>query len=561
MEDEGHQKKKEKESQATLLVKLATERCQMCRDEQGEGYVKIKMGDHSEFQKVRSAAFRKWMRYEFLTREGKTPSSQALQDAIEHVEAICDLSGSSVMPRIRIGEFSESFYLDIGAQDWMPIVINEDGWKPTFLMHGSSVSFVRPKGFLPLPVPKLGGDIEQLRDFLNVGSADDFILVVSWLLKALEPNGPFPVLVITGEQGSAKSSMAKILKTLIDPSAAIFRSYPREERDLVIAAANSWILTFDNMSGLPAWLSDGLCRISTGGGFSTRQLYSDRDEVIFNDTRPMILNGISDIVARHDLIDRCLFITLPPIPDSKRKSEKELNEAFAKAHPYILGSLLTAVCAGIQNRSNVVLERRPRMADFAEWVCACEPMLPWKEGSFIWAYDTNRATIHKAALENDLFASSLLEWFKDQKKWEGKASELLQAVEDDISNYEEKKADKIRRIRGWPTDATRTSAKLRKLSGFLRRVGLEVEFPDRTKKGRKLVIRRIYENSVTSVTSVIPEEKQASSGDAEGDAEKPGDAELFSSVIKKPNDFKEGDANDTDDAESEFLSDDDGIPF
>ena len=127
-------------------------------------------------------------------------------------------------------------------------------------------------------------------------------------------------------------------------------------------------------------INDALCRISTGGGFCTRQLFTDREEIIFNDTRPVIMNGIADIVSRHDLIDRCIFVTLPAIPDERRKLEKEMNEAFVEAHPRILGALLSAVSTAIKNRSKVKLERRPRMADFAEWIVAAEPGFPGNPG-------------------------------------------------------------------------------------------------------------------------------------------------------------------------------------
>ena len=124
------------------------------------------------------------------------------------------------------------------------------------------------------------------------------------MLAVLRPHGPYPVLVLSGEQGSAKSTFSKILRALLDPNAAPLRALPREDRDLFIAATNSHLLTFDNVSGLPSGISDTLCRLATGGGFAVRQLYTDQDEVIFDAPRPVILNGIEDIVTRPDLADR-----------------------------------------------------------------------------------------------------------------------------------------------------------------------------------------------------------------------------------------------------------------
>ena len=99
-------------------------------------------------------------------------------------------------------------------------------------------------------------------------------------------------------------------------------------------------MTFDNVSGLPSWISDTLCRLATGGGFAVRQLYTDQEEVIFTATRPIILNGIEDIVTRPDLADRGLFLQLQPISEASRRTEAEFWQAFRQDCPKILGALL-----------------------------------------------------------------------------------------------------------------------------------------------------------------------------------------------------------------------------
>src|SRR5271166_2330593 len=88
------------------------------------------------------------------------------------------------------------------------------------------------------------------------------------------------------------------------PNVAPVRALPREERELMIAANNGHVLAFDNLSSLPGWLSDALCRLASGGSFALRRLYTDADEVLFQAARPAILNGIEDIITRQDLADR-----------------------------------------------------------------------------------------------------------------------------------------------------------------------------------------------------------------------------------------------------------------
>jgi hypothetical protein len=140
-------------------------------------------------------------------------------------------------------------------------------------------------------------------------------------------------LALSGEQGSAKTALTKMLRALVDPNLAPVRAAPREERDLFIAANNGHLLAFDNLSDLPAWTSDALCRIASGGSFAVRQLYTDREEVLFQAARPIILDGIDDVITRPDLADRAIFLTLPHVTEHRRRAEKECNPPVSTACP------------------------------------------------------------------------------------------------------------------------------------------------------------------------------------------------------------------------------------
>src|SRR5206468_1138077 len=178
-----------------------------------------------------------------------------------------------------------------------------------------------------------------------------------------------------------KTVLSKLLKALIDPNAAPVRSLSREERELMIAANNGYLLAFDNLSNLPIWLSDALCRLASGGSFAVRQLYTDDEEVLFEAARPILLNGIEEVVSRPDLGDRAIFLTLPPVGEAQRRPESELWREFEIARPRMLGALLDAVVHGLRTVGRVHLDRLPRMADFALWAAACEPTL-WPAGTF-----------------------------------------------------------------------------------------------------------------------------------------------------------------------------------
>jgi hypothetical protein len=259
--------------------------------------------------------------------------------------------------------------LDLADAPWRAVEITPDGRE---VISRPQVRFRRAAGMLPLPMPVRGGSIEALSSFLNLSDRNDFILVIAWLLTALRHRGPYPLLAVSSEQGSAKTVLSKVLRALVDPNPAPIRTAPREERDLFIAANNSHLLAFDNLSDLPAWLSDALCRLASGGSFAVRQLYADREEVLLQAARPVILNDIEDVVARPDLADRAIFLTLPHLRENRRRPEQEVWRDFLAARRYILGALVEAASYGLRNLPKVRLERLPCMADFARWVTACE---------------------------------------------------------------------------------------------------------------------------------------------------------------------------------------------
>ncbi|HTE19408.1 MAG TPA: hypothetical protein VK689_13620, partial [Armatimonadota bacterium] len=330
--------------------------------------------------------------------------------------------------------------------------------------------------------PERGGSIEDLRSFVNAEAAE-FPLLVAWLVAGLRPTGPYPPLELRGEQGSAKSTTARVLRSLIDPNRAALRVEPREPRDLAIAAKNGWIVAFDNLSHLPVWLSDGLCRLSTGGGLGTRRLYTDDEEALFDAQRPAIWTGIGEIALRSDLVDRGLFLTLPRI--KRRRTEQEFWEEFARAQPRILGALLDAVATGMRNLPTTFLDELPRMADFALWVTAAEEALPWPAGTFMKAYLGNRREANLVALEGCPVAGLIRQHLGKCPGgvWEDTAQELLDALAALPG------AEASVKQKGWPANARALKVLVTRLAPNLRASGIEVQFPPRS--GNRKLIRLV----------------------------------------------------------------------
>jgi hypothetical protein len=209
---------------------------------------------------------------------------------------------------------------------------------------------------------------------------------------------------------------------LVDLNAAPVRALPREERELMIAANNGYLLAFDNLSGLPAWLSDALCRLATGGSFAVGQLYTNDDEVLFQAARPLLVNGIEDVIRRADLADRGIFLTLAPIREQQRRSE-DLWREFEIARRRILGALLDAAVRGYRGcpvfvsracRGWPTSPSGPRLAEQR-----CGPRAPLRAPT-----DTNRIAAVEGSIEADPVAVCVRKFMAERGSWAVTPSDL-----------------------------------------------------------------------------------------------------------------------------------------
>jgi hypothetical protein len=452
-----------KETQSDMLLRIA-QAAELFHDPGGEAFARVPVEEHHEIWPVHSRVFRDWLLQGYYLETGKAPSAQALKEALNTLEARARFDGEEHEVFTRVAGVGSKVYLDLCNPEWEVVEITAAGWQ---VLRKVPVRFQRTPVMRPLPRPVGGGSLTELRPLVNLLDDPAFVLLVAFLVAALGPRGPYPVLVLHGEQGSAKSSLARLVAFLTDPSAAPLRTVPRNEEDLMIAASHSRLLAFDNLSGLPSWFSDALCRLSTGGGFSTRQLYTNRDEIVFSAIRPVVLNGIDEVVGRQDLVDRSLVLSLPAIPEEARRCERELWDEVEALRPRLLGALLDAVSCGLRRRNEVRLDRSPRMADFAHWVVAAEPALPWPAGAFLAAYEANRGEAVESSLEADEVAVAVRELVAEQSEFEGTAQELLATLEARV-------AEGVRKSRFWPKNPRALSARLRRSAPGLRRGGVDV---------------------------------------------------------------------------------------
>ncbi|HET7021291.1 MAG TPA: hypothetical protein VFI58_11295 [Xanthobacteraceae bacterium] len=264
----------------------------------------------------------------------------------------------------------------------------------------------------------------------------------------------------------------------------------------MIAANNGYLLAFDNVSGLPIWLSDALCRLASGGSFAVRQLYTDDEEVLFEAARPILLNGIEDVISRPDLADRAMFLTLTPIGEKQRRSEAELWHEFEIARPRILGAMFDAVAVGLREIPRVRLQRLPRMADFSKWATACETAF-WPAGTFARAYAANRRAAIEDIIDGDPVAALVRDIMAERNLWTGSAAELWRAGAPHSSH------DLLSERTGWPKNPRALAGGLRRAQTFLRALGIDIAFSREGRAGSRIIrIRATQENTVSTVSSV-----------------------------------------------------------
>lgn len=499
--------KSDKDTQAASLAAVALEGGNaLWHTPEGVAFITISCDGHGENYALRSKDAKDWLSFKAYSADGKPPGSQAIQDALTALEGKALFEGEEHRVYVRVAPFQNRVYVDLGDETWEAIEISAEGWK---LVSNTPVHFRRPKNMLPLPRPVKGGNWSSLRELLNAGDDKIWIQIVAWLIQAYWPHGPYAHLVLNGEQGCGKSKVTEILKSLVDPSIASLRRPPREERDLMVSAQSERILAYDNLSGLSKDLSDAFCCLSTGATLGKRALYTDSDESIMNAKRPCLLNGIDSIATRGDLLDRAIIANLASIPEAARRKDREIMAELERLHPFILGLILDATSMGLRRIGDIDIPNLPRMADFAEWVVACEPALPWEEGEFLTVYREARNDAMKSLFETDRFAQAVFRLVHAAGgNIEMTATELLEALN--------RKEGIIpgREPQGWPKAANKVTSRLRRVAPQLRAARVHWMELDRTGASRGI---RIWIGDDSDDTQEVSSQSQPTENDSNDD--------------------------------------------
>lgn len=425
----------------------------------GEAYAVFSEKGTSRIIVLRSREFGALIRRRFRAETGRLLGKAAFGAALQ---ALIDkaLEGEERVLHLRTAPIPDGICLDLGGRTRRAVTITPDGFAitdaPPALFRSSSGALVEPAA---------AGDLALLRRHLNVSDVH-FQLIVAWLTFSMGPAGPYPVLALSGEQGSAKTTTAAVLRYLLDGRRAGGRALPTSKQNLDVAARLSHLLSFDNVSYISPAMSDCLARLATGEEDGRRRLFTDSDEVVFEATRPILINGIGSVITQPDLVDRTIFIEVPVIPKSRRLTKAAFWQRFEQDAPAIMAGLLEVVVQGLRRLPDTIVAGLPRMADFAQWGVAIE-RAHWSEGSFLEAFDANIETGNDDILQVDDLGMAIVAMMSETSSWTGTATQLFERLDGDRTTQQ-------RRLQPLPPNGQRLSIKLRRLAPVLRRRGIEV---------------------------------------------------------------------------------------
>lgn len=423
------------------IVQLATEAdTRFFQDQHGDVFAWISTAHgepHFECLRIRSKPFQARLldliRAKRRTNEdgegtASLPTPGDIKQAIELLELQAyDSQRIELANRRRAS--GDGALIDLGDHDWKMISVTPKGWD---VVRHSGPLFYRTQHQQPLVEPIRGGDIEELFTFVPVETEEEKLLVTAWMIAALYPLVPNPILLFVGQQGSAKTTRSRRLRSLLDPSVTPVLG-DMEMADLFLTFQHHAVPCFENVSRFSRREADMFCRAVTGNGVERRKLYTDSDQKLYSFRRPIIINGLDTPSIRPDFLDRCVII------NCKRMKEfvplQKLDQDFEAARPKLLGAMLDLLVETLKLHGNTASAKEFRMADFAHFGRAVAKALGKNAVDFDKAYRANIRQQDCEILEDSPMVRAIERFamkYSYEKPWTGSASKLLELLREEV---------------------------------------------------------------------------------------------------------------------------------
>ena len=462
---------------------------------------------HKEILPVSSSAFKHWLAKSFYDSNKKTLSSNALTTALQAIAGRACFDGEEIKLHTRAAMIDGAVWYDLSDKEWRAVKITADGWS---VIDNPPTLFKRQQHQAAQVSPATGGNVRDLLRFVNITEESQQMLFLVLLVSYLIPGFPHPIAYVYGPQGSAKSTLSKIVRKLVDPSLMEVLSLPKKEEELVQVLSHHYMLFFDNVGTVPDSIGDLLCRAVTGSGFSKRQLYTDDEDIIYTIQANIGINGINLSSSKPDLLERSMLCELRRIEKIGRRQERELWEEFERKQPELLGAVFDTIAKALSLRPTIKVESLPRMADFALWGCAIAEAMCFTKEAFLEAYFGSIDSQNDEVLGEHVETELLRDFMEEKEEWSGTPSKLLESFRAIARTSGVAESD-------LPKRANVLSRNLNTLKTNLEERGLKITKNKGTK--RTITIRKISENiaetadTVPSVTTQGPREDSMTDGE------------------------------------------------
>jgi hypothetical protein len=428
-----------------------------------------------------------WLRRLMWHQEERAVNGEYLKTAAGTLSAHAEFSGDVRELHTRAAWHGDALYYEL--RPGRVVRVGAGSW--TFEPN-PPVLFRRYPNLKPLPDPEAGGDAKRLASYANLKTSRDKRLFTAYAVTLLLPHVGRPILNTSGAMGSGKTTIGRVLKCLIDPTAP--ETVRLDPRDFLQKASHAYLVVLDNQNTVPEWGADTLCRLVTEEADSKRRLYTDDEDVIVELRRAVLLNGINVPTERSDVLDRSLVVELERIPDGERKTEEELWERFEAEHPKLLGALFDVLSKAIARRPSIKLSRRPRLADWGEYAASVYGVIGWGAERFLEDWSEVVKVQNQATLDGSPVAQAIIKFMEDKDEYSGTASELHKKLE----GRAESLGVSIVRDKAWPKSARWLWRRIKEVLPVLATVGIEAkrERPDR---GTVITLRKAPTNDVSNV--------------------------------------------------------------
>lgn len=487
-------------SAADVLVKLAVENTSLLfKDQYSIAHAQIHVADHDEIIRVESSKFKRHLARLFYEKnQNKVINSESITNAIQVIQAKAEYEGQTIPLSLRVAWHDGNIYYDMSNDKWQCLKISNQNCE--LLSHSSYPLFVRFNQTAQAePVVHYDSDIfDKFLELTNLKRDQDRILLKAYIVSLFIPDIPHTMLILHGEQGSAKSTLQTLIKKLVDPSKPTLLTIHINRTEFVQQVAHNHVAYYDNVKRTPRWLSDEACKAVTGIGQTKRKLYSDDDDIVYEYKRCLGFSGINISLTEPDALDRSLLIELDRVPIEKRKIESDITAEFMKLRPALLGYIFDILVKVLQIIPTVKLDDLPRMADFALWGEAIARAMGYKELEFINAYYGNIRQQNIEAVEAYPIAQAVEKFvdilYKEEHEacWQSPTSKVLQELNKVAQRYNIDTTNK-----GWPKAANSLTKRLRPILSNLREaLGIHVVINrSTTGKNKNISTIRIWKQS------------------------------------------------------------------